>query len=46
MFSSMPDRSQLSKMTSEQSPESSQDLAVIMPAFPDEHMADTAMVGP
>ena len=42
----MPDRSVASRITSEAMPASSQDLAVIIPALAQAHMADTDMVGP
>ena len=42
----MPDRSVASRMTSEAMPESSHDLAVIIPALALAHMAETDIVGP
>ena len=42
----MPERSVARRITSVTMPESIHDLAVIMPALPEAHMAETDMVGP
>jgi hypothetical protein len=46
MFSGVSERSVATKTTSSTMPASSHDFAVIRPAFPEAHMADTVIAGP